>query len=83
MHCHLCGHRIGAWNTDPYKIDDRPVCDRCWNNGGNQLAESSNREKVAAYQRAYREQNREKVAAYRRAYYEQNREKVAAQKGQA
>ncbi len=51
MHCHLCGHKIGAWNTDPYKIGDRPVCDRCWNSGGDQLAENSNRDKVAAQQR--------------------------------
>ena len=63
MDCHLCGHKIGSWNTDPYLIGDRPVCDRCWNSSGDQLAEASNREKVAAKQRAYRERNREQVAA--------------------
>ena len=64
--CHLCGHKIGAWNKDPYKIGDRPVCDRCWKNGGDHLAEDIHREKVAGYQRAYREKNREKVAAQKR-----------------
>ena len=38
----------------------------------------ANREKVAAYQKSYYEANREKVAAYKKAYYEANREKVAA-----
>ena len=38
----------------------------------------ANREKLAAYQRAYREANREKRAAYQRAYCEANREKLAA-----
>ena len=51
MHCHLCGHRIGAWNTDPYKINGKPVCDRCWNSGADQLAEKRNREKLTAQQR--------------------------------
>ena len=35
-------------------------------------------QKVAAYNRAYREANKEKVAAQHRAYYEANKEKVAA-----
>ena len=38
----------------------------------------ANREKLAAYQRAYCEANREKLAAYQRAYCEANREKLAA-----
>ena len=38
----------------------------------------ANREKLAAYQRAYCEANREKLAAYQRAYREANREKLAA-----
>ncbi len=63
MVCAWCGHKLGAWNKDPYRIGDRPVCDRCWNAGdGVHLAEDSHREKVAAYQRAYYEKNREKVA---------------------
>ena len=40
----------------------------------------ANREKVAEYQKAYYEANREKVAAQQKAYYEANREKVAAQR---
>ena len=38
----------------------------------------ANREKLAAYQRAYCEANRETLAAYQRAYREANREKLAA-----
>ena len=38
----------------------------------------ANREKVAAHQKAYREANREKIAAQRKAYREANREKIAA-----
>ena len=38
----------------------------------------ANREKVAARQKAYYEANREKVAAYHEAYYEANREKILA-----
>lgn len=34
------------------------------------------KQKVAEYQKAYREANREKVAAQKKAYYEANREKV-------
>ena len=36
----------------------------------------ANREKVAAQQKAYREANREKAAEYQKAYREANREKV-------
>ena len=39
-----------------------------------------NREKIAEYQRAYREANREKAAEYQRAYREANREKIAEQR---
>ena len=38
----------------------------------------ANREKRAAYQKAYREANREKLAARQKAYYEANREKAGA-----
>lgn len=34
------------------------------------------KQKVAEYQKAYREANREKVAAQRKAYYEANREQL-------
>ena len=37
------------------------------------------KQKLAKYQKAYREANREKVAAQQKAYREANREKVAAQ----
>ena len=40
---------------------------------------SLDKERRAAYQKAYYEANREKLAAYKKAYYEANREKVAAQ----
>lgn len=43
-------------------------------------AMTGDKQKVAAYQKAYREANREKVAAYQKAWYEANREKVAAQR---
>ena len=36
------------------------------------------KQRVAAYQKAYYEANREKVAASQKSYYEANREKVAA-----
>ena len=38
----------------------------------------ANRDKVAAAKKAYREANRDKVAAAKKAYYEANRDKVAA-----
>ena len=38
------------------------------------------KQKVAEYQKAYREANREKVAEYQKAYWEANREKLAAQR---
>ena len=41
-------------------------------------AMTGDKQKVAAYQKAYREANREKVAARNKAWYEANREKVAA-----
>ena len=40
---------------------------------------SLDKERKAAYQKAYYEANREKRAAYNKAYYEANREKRAAQ----
>ena len=81
MICAHCGHKIGAWNTDPYRIGDDIYCDRCWAANGDELqAEETqaNREKVAARRRKYYQANREKAAAYRRKYYQANREKVAA-----
>ena len=39
---------------------------------------SWDKERKAAYQKAYREANREKVAAYKKAYLEANREKAGA-----
>ena len=38
----------------------------------------ANREKLSAYQKAYREANREKLTAYQKAYREANREKAGA-----
>ena len=72
MICAHCGHKIGTWNTDPYRIGDDIYCDRCWAANGDELqAEETqaNREKAAAYQREYYQANREKVAAYQREYY--------------
>lgn len=37
---------------------------------------AANREKLAAYQRAYRAANREKLAAQRRAYREKKKQKM-------
>ena len=45
----------------------------------NRAYREANKEKLAAQKRAYREANKEKVAAQQRAYYEANKEKVAAQ----
>ena len=39
-----------------------------------------NREAIAAKQKAYREENREAIAAKKKAYYEENREAIAAKK---
>ena len=45
-----------------------------------ELRSTPEKRKVAAQQKAYRENNREKVAAQQKAYYKANREKLAAQK---
>lgn len=68
MRCHMCGHKIGAWNADPYRIGDDVYCDRCWAAHGEEMqaaARQANRERLAAQQREYREKNREKVALER------------------
>ena len=44
-----------------------------------ELRSTPEKRKVAAQQKAYRENNREKVAAQQKAYYKANREKLAAQ----
>ena len=83
MTCSHCGHKIGAWNTDPYRIGDDVYCDRCWAAHGEELQAAvvqANREKLAAHKREYYQANREKLASYQREYYQANREKVAAHK---
>jgi len=44
----------------------------------NKAYREANKEKAAAYDKAYRESNKEKVAAYDKAYREANKEKLAA-----
>lgn len=53
MTCSACGHTIGAWNKDPYKILGEVVCDRCWAARDEDAISQRNREKVAAYKREY------------------------------
>ena len=61
MTCSHCGHKIGAWNTDPYRIGDDVYCDRCWAAHGEELQAAvvqANREKVAAHKREYRQRKK-------------------------
>jgi len=68
--CSKCGAKTD-WDFD---LGPSPLCTSCWDS----QVEIIHREKVAAYQRDYRQRNREKAAANKRDYRQRNREKAAA-----